>query len=159
VAEAVLVANAIPLLRWYDHAPLIQPILFKTTVYWAVVFVVRLLEHFVEFSLIDHNPIGSFLAHMPPSFGIASLPIQISILVLFLIYVTASEFNDLFGGGEVGRMLFSYRPSKLQLNRRQRIREFVRLSKLADAHTEQEFRDPTSTANRQLLDIVRLLAR
>jgi hypothetical protein len=87
------------------------------------------------------------------------LPIQISILVLFLIYVTASEFNDLFGGGEVGRMLFSYRPSEPQLNRRQRIREFVRQSKLADAHTEQEFRDPTSTANRQLVDIVRLLAR
>jgi len=33
VGEAVLVANAIPLLRCYDHAPLIQPILFKTTVY------------------------------------------------------------------------------------------------------------------------------
>ena len=124
-----------------------------------MVFVVRLLEHFVEFSLIDHNPIGSFLAHMPPSFGIASLPIQISILVLFLIYVTASELNHLFGDGELRRLLFTHRPSELQLNRRQRVRELARLSRLADAHSIDEFHDPTSSAHTQLVDIVHRLAR
>jgi len=33
VGKAVLVANKIPLLRSYDRAPLIQPILFKTAFY------------------------------------------------------------------------------------------------------------------------------
>jgi len=160
VGKAVLVANAMPLLRRYDRAPLIQPILFKTTIYWAVVFVVRLLEHFVEFSLIDHNPIGGFLPHMIATFRWDRFAaIQIWILVLFLIYVTAAEFNHLFGDGELGRILFAYRPSELQLNRRQRIRDLVRLGRLADAHSVSEFHDPTSTAHTQLFDIVRRLSR
>src|SRR5215831_17863400 len=41
VGKAVLVANAMPLLRRFDTAPLIRPVLFKTIVYWAVVFLVR----------------------------------------------------------------------------------------------------------------------
>jgi hypothetical protein len=47
----------------------------------------------------------------------------------------------------------------LQLNRRQRIRELVHLSRLADTHSVAEFRDPTSSAHNQLIDIVRRLAR
>ena len=42
---------------------------------------------------------------------------------------------------------------------RQRIRELVRLSRLAAAHSEDELRDPTSTAHRQLVEIVHRLAR
>jgi hypothetical protein len=38
VGKAVLVANKIPLLRRYDRAPLIQPILFKTVFYWVIGF-------------------------------------------------------------------------------------------------------------------------
>jgi hypothetical protein len=47
----------------------------------------------------------------------------------------------------------------LPLDRRQRIFELVRLSKLADAHSINEFRDPTSTAYSQLVDIVHRIAR
>src|SRR6266566_5257692 len=68
VGKAVLVTNAMPFLRRYDRAPLIQPILFKTAVYWAVVFVARLLEHFARFSLIEHNRVGDFLPHMIATF-------------------------------------------------------------------------------------------
>jgi len=49
--------------------------------------------------------------------------------------VTASELNHLFGEGQLLRILFTHRPSELQLNRRQRIRELIRLSDLADAHS------------------------
>ena len=56
VGKAVLVANKISLLRRYDRAPLIQPILYKTAIYWVVVFLVRLLERFVHFSIIERNP-------------------------------------------------------------------------------------------------------
>jgi len=160
VGKSVLVANAMPLLRRYDRAPLIQPILFKTTIYWAVVFVARLLEHFVRFWLIEGNPLGAFLPHMVATFSWHRFAaIQIWILVLFLIYVTASELNHLFGHGELKRLLFTHRPSELQLDRRQRIRELVRLSKLADAHSLDEFRDPTNIAHTELIDIVRRLTR
>jgi hypothetical protein len=69
------------------------------------------------------------------------------------------ELNHLFGEGELRRILFAHRPSELQLHRRQRIRELVRLSRLADARSEDEFRDPASALHRQLVDIVRRLAR
>ena len=123
-------------------------------------FVARLLEEFVRFSLVEHNRVSDFLPHMVATFSWHRFAaIQIWILVLFLIYVTASELNHLFGNGELRRILFTHRPSELQLNRRQRIRELVRLSDLADAHSVDEFRDPTSAAHHQLIDIVRRLAR
>jgi hypothetical protein len=160
VGKAVLVTNTMPFLRRYDRAPLIQPILFKTFVYWAVVFLARLLEHFVRFWLIEGNPVGDFLPHMRATFSWHRFAaIQLWILVLFLIYVTASELNHLFGDGELRRILLTHRRSELQLNRRQRIRELARLSQLADEHSVDEFRDPTSAAHHQLVEIVRHLAR
>jgi hypothetical protein len=85
--------------------------------------------------------------------------IQIWLLVLFLIHVTASELNHLFGDGELRRILFTHRPPELQLTRRLRIRELVRLSNLADEHSAADFHHPTSAAHYRLLDIVRRLAR
>src|SRR5271157_5588900 len=55
VGKAVLVAKMMPFLTRYDRAPLIRPILFKTAIYWVMVFVARLLERFVHFSLIERN--------------------------------------------------------------------------------------------------------
>jgi hypothetical protein len=160
VGKSVLVANAMSLLRRYDRGPLIRPILFKTIVYWAVVFAARLLEEFVRFWLVEHHALGSFLPHLIVSFSWHHFAaIQIWILVLFLVYVTASEFNRLFGNGELQRILFTYRPSELRLNRRQRIRELLRLSRLADAHSVDELGDPTNFAHTELIGIMRRLAR
>ncbi len=61
VGKAVLVANAMPFLRRYDRAPLIRPILFKTAVYWVIVFIARLLERFVHFSILERKPPGDFI--------------------------------------------------------------------------------------------------
>ena len=41
VGKAVLLANLLPFLRRFDTAPLIQPILFKTVIYTAVVLLVQ----------------------------------------------------------------------------------------------------------------------
>jgi len=159
VGKAVLVANKMSLLRLYDRAPLIQPILFKTLFYWVIVFFARLLERLVHF-LLEGNAPGDFLHHLTTTFSWHRfLAISLWILVLFLIYVTASEFSHLFGPGEMRRLLFTRRPSELQLNRRQRLRELLRLSRLADAHAKDEFRDPGSIAHRELVDILGRLAR
>src|SRR5262249_36549047 len=68
VGKAVLVANKIPLLRRYDRAPLIRPILFKTAFYWVVVFIARLLERFVHFAL-EGNPLGDFPSFLVTTFS------------------------------------------------------------------------------------------
>src|SRR6516162_3256308 len=159
VGKAVLVADTMPFLGRYDRAPLLEPILYKTLVYWVFVFIARLLETLVEFLMHGHS-LGEFLPHLASTFSWHRFAaIQIWIFVLFLIYVTASELNELFGQGELRRIFLTHRRSELQLNRRQRIRELVHLSRLADAHSEQEFHDPTSAAHRQLIEIVRRLAR
>jgi hypothetical protein len=160
VGKAVLVANHLTIIRRYDRAPLIQPILFKTVLYWAIVFLARLLERFVHFSVIEHNLPVDFPVYLISTFSWRRfVAISLWILVLFLIYVTATEFSHLFGRGEIPRLLFTRRPSELQLNRRERIRELLRLSQLADEHSVGEFRDPSNTAHRELIDIVGRLAR
>ena len=42
VGKAVLVTDNLPFMRRFDGAPLIQPILFKSAIYWLCVFMVRL---------------------------------------------------------------------------------------------------------------------
>src|SRR5215472_9655494 len=121
VGKAVLVANKMPLLRRYDRAPLIQPILFKTAFYWVVVFFARLLERFVHF-LSEGNWPGDFGSYLVSTFSWHRFSaISLWILVLFVIYVTASEFSHLFGSGEMRRLLFTRRASELQLNRGHRM--------------------------------------
>jgi len=159
VGKAVLVANKMSLLRRYDRAPLIQPILYKTAFYWVVVFFVRLLERFVHFTL-EGNPPGDFISYLITTFSWHRFSaISLWILALFLIYVTATEFSHLFGPGELRRLFFTSRPSELQLNRRQRLRELLRLSRLMDAHSIDEFRDPSNPAHGRLIDILQPLAR
>jgi hypothetical protein len=160
VAKAVLVANAMPYIRRYDRAPLIRPILFKTVFYSVVVFLARLLESLFHFSVVERNPPGDFPAYLMTMFSWHRFAaVNLWIFVLFLIYVTASEVAHLFGRGELWRLFFTSRPTELQLNRRQRIRELIHLSRLMDAHPFADFRDPASPAHGQLIDSLERLAR
>lgn len=160
VGKAVITANAMPFMKLFDRAPLIQPILFKTAVYWVAVFFTRLGERFVNFTIVNGNHPGDFLEYLVTSFSWHRfIAVSLWIFALFLIYVTASEFSQLFGPAEMRRLLFAYRPSELQLTKRQRARELMRLNRLADAHHIDEFRDPRTTAHHELVEIVQRLAR
>jgi len=160
VGKAVLVANAMPYVRRYDRAPLIRPILFKTVFYSVIVFLARLLERFFHFSVIERDPPGDFVAYLMTTFSWHRFAaVNLWILVLFLIYVTASEVAHLFGRGELWRLFFTSRPTELQLNRRQRIRELIHLSRLMDEHPFADFRDPSSPEHGQLIDSLERLAR
>ena len=159
VGKAVITANAMPFLKRFDRAPLIQPILFKTAIYWVAVFFARLGERFVHFWVGGNQP-WDFVAYLMSSFSWHRfIAVSLWIFVLFLIYVTASEFSQLLGPAEMRRLLFAYRPSELQLNRRQRARELMRLNRLADEHEIDAFRDPSSAAHHKLVEIVERLAR
>ena len=159
VGKAVITANATRFVRLFDRAPLIQPILFKTAVYWVAVFFARLAERLVHFSIVDGHRPADFPAYLISSFSWHRFTaISLWILALFLIYVTGSEFTQLLGPAEMRRLLLAYRPAELQLNRRQRARELLRLSRLADEHALTDFRDPGSAAHQQLVEIVERLA-
>jgi len=158
VGKAVLVANALPFLRRFDRAPLIQPIMFRTLVYFAVVFVVRFLEKIIEY-WFGGGTLAAIPEYMTEHFSWHRFAaIQIWIFVLFLIYVTATELNTLFGDGELSKILFTRRSSQLKLTRRQRIRTLVSLSRLADAHTLDELGDRDSPAHTELVGLIGRLA-
>ena len=159
VGKAVLVADAMPFLRRFDHAPLAYPILFKTVVYSSFVFVARLLEAFVHY-VSEGGPVGrgGFIEHQLGSFSwdrFAST--QLWIFVLFLIYVTASEINNLLGDGELYELFFRRRSSALKATRRSRIRLLVRLSRLTAANTAEGLATPGTPAHAELVGILRAL--
>src|SRR5215469_4467756 len=57
VGKAVLVADAMPFLRYFDRRPLAYPILFKTVVYTVFVLVARFLEELIDY-LITKGALG-----------------------------------------------------------------------------------------------------
>jgi hypothetical protein len=83
--------------------------------------------------------------------------VQSWILVLFLIYVTASTLSTLFGQGEIARILFRRRSTELQLQRRRRVRALTELGRLAAEAGPAALRDPTSAANRRLFELLAAL--
>ena len=154
VGKAVLVANALPFLGRFDRAPLIQPILFKTAIYFVVVLVVQILERIVEY-LLGGGTMAGISEYVSENFSWHRFAaIQIWIFCLFLIYTTAMELNRLFGDGELFKVIFTRRSSELKLTRRQRIRALIKLSRVTDAHTLDELRDRNAAAHAELLDLI-----
>lgn len=114
VGKAVLVANLLPFLRRFDTAPLIRPILFKTVVYAAVVFLVRIVEKIVEYWFGGGTIAGipDYVAHHFSWHFHAA--VQIWIFVLFFIYTSASELDARLGRGELRRIFFTRHASKVR---------------------------------------------
>jgi hypothetical protein len=161
VGKVVLVADKMPFLRRFDHAPLAQPILFKTLVYTFFVFIARLLEAFLHY-VFGGGAVGrgGFIDQQLGRFSwerFAST--QIWIFVLFLIYVTASELNHLFGDGELFKILFTRRSPELKATRRARIRLLVRLAQLTQCHSIETLSDATTSSHAELVAILRDLTR
>lgn len=159
VGKSVLIAQALPFFRSMDTAPLIRPVLFKTGIFFAAVFLVRLVEKLIEF--LAHG--GRFLGipqYVATTFNWNQfLAVQLWVLTLFLIYTFFSELNNLFGDGELAKILFTRRPSEVKQTRRQRIRALTKLNRLADAHSMKELSDPASAAHTQMLRLVASLAK
>ena len=158
VGKAVLITDNMPFMRRFDGAPLIQPILFKSVVYWLCVLIVRLAEGLFDF-LTAGGAIGDFPAHLVEHFTWSSfLLIQVWLMVLFLVYVTTHELNMLIGDGELYRLFFRWRSSEAKLTRRQRIRLLTRLNRLTEANAIEAFSERGSHAHSELIDILHQLA-
>ena len=158
VGKAVLVTDNLPLMRRFDGAPMIQPILFKSAIYWVCVLIVRLAEEVVHF-VAAGGAIAAFGDHFANHFSLPRfLSIQIWLMVLFLAYVTIHELNELFGDGELYRLFFRWRSSEAKLTRRQRIRLLTRLNRLTEANPIEAFSDRTSPVHTELVAILHELA-
>ena len=156
IGKAVLVAEMMPLLRRFDGEPLAKPILFKTVVYTLLVFVARLLEAFIHYvaggGVVGR---GGFIEEQLGSFSWHRfIATQMWIFVLFLAYVTANEFNQLLGDGELFKIFFTRRSSQLKSTRRQRIRLLVRLSRLTEVNSLNTLRDHASAPHAELVGIL-----
>ncbi len=149
------------MLRRFDYAPLTYPILFKAIVYTLLVAAVRLIEALIHYLLAGGILGGGrFIEHQLGEFSWSRfIATQLWIFVLFLIWVTASELNNLFGDGELFRIFFTRRSSALKSTRRARIRLLTRLSRLTDAHPVAVLQDPQSVPHRELVAVLHSLAR
>src|SRR5262245_21157972 len=106
VGKAVLVANAIPFIRRFDSRPMIEPILFKTAFYVAIVFLVRFLEKLIEYFL-GGGTIDGLATDVREHFTWHRFAaIQIWIAVLFFLYTSITELNRRLGEGVLLKMFF-----------------------------------------------------
>jgi hypothetical protein len=102
---------------------------------------------------------GAFIEHQLGSFSWHSIiATQMWIFVPFLVYVTASEVNHLFGDGELFKILFTRRSLELKSTRRERIRLLTRLSRLTEAYSIEALRDPRTAPHAKLVSILRGMA-
>ena len=158
VGKAVLVVDNLPFMHRFDGAPLIQPILFKSAVYWVFVVLVRFAEVLVRF-LANGGAIADFPAYLAEHLAWQRLlSIQLWLMVLFLMYVAIHELNLLFGHGELQRLFFRWHSSEAKLTRRQRVRLLVRLNRLTQANSVETISQPGSPAHTELVGILRELA-
>ena len=158
VGKAVLVTDNLPLMHRFDGRPLIQPILFKTAIYWLCILVVRLAEELIYF-LAGGSAVSDFPTFLVEHFSWPRfLSIQIWLMVLFLVYVTAHELNTLFGDGELRRLFFRWRSSEAKLTRRRRIRLLIDLNRLTEANSIEAISERGSPPHSKLVAILHELA-
>ena len=158
VGKAVLIARQLPFFRRFENAPLIQPILFKSVVYWAVVFIVRLLEKLVEY-FIGGGRIDGVPEYLTTHFTWHQFAaIQIWIFALFLIFATAASLNELFGQSELFKIFFTRRSSRLKLSRRQRVRTLVELNRLTETHGAGQLANANTAAHATMVRLISALA-
>lgn len=158
IGKAVLVTDNLRLMRRFDGAPMIQPILLKSAIYCLCVLIVRIAERLVHF-LAGGGAIADFPLHLATTLSWSRfLSIQLWLMVLFLIYVTVHELNKLFGDGELYRLFFRWRSSEVKLTRRQRLRLLTRLNRLTESNPIGAFSEPGSAAHSELVDILQQLA-
>ena len=97
VAKVVLVVDKIKYVRRFDGRPLAYPVFFKAFIYSLVVFLFRLLEHWIP-GLFETGTVAGATQHLLDGviwrfFFMA----QIWIFVLFVVYFTFAALIGVFG--------------------------------------------------------------
>ena len=106
VGKVILVADHLPFINKFPDKPLVYNILWKTFIYWTVVFIVRYVEHFIPY----FKSSGSLLEAHQHLIGDVVwrrfFAIQIWLLVLFIFYSVLYELVRALGKDRVVKMFF-----------------------------------------------------
>jgi hypothetical protein len=106
LGKAVLIADWLPAINRYPDKPLVYNIAWKTIIYVLIALLLHYLEHLADFwretgGLVAAN--HKLLAEIVwPHFW----AIQILLLILVLIYCTASELVRVIGGDKMRQIFF-----------------------------------------------------
>jgi hypothetical protein len=85
------------------------PVLFKTIVYWAVVFLVRFLEKLIEY-LFAGGTLSEIPEYVATHFSWHRFAaIRSGSSFCFLIYTSVAELNARLGDGELRKIFFTRR--------------------------------------------------
>ncbi|MDE3046453.1 MAG: hypothetical protein KGJ02_07405 [Verrucomicrobiota bacterium] len=104
IAKVVLVVDHLPLIHLLRRKPLIYVTLWKTFIYWFIVFCVRLGIRFIPFL---HQPLphalDSFVDHTNWKFFAT---IQAWYFILFFLFVISRELIEVIGRDKVRKIFF-----------------------------------------------------
>ncbi len=154
VGKVVLVVDKVRIIDKFRGAPLIQPILYKTIFYTAVVTIVRFLERILHFAFDARGFQAAADAAVQDFTWHRFVAVQIWIFTCFLIYVTASELNALVGDGRLRRLFFHHRSSEYRLTRRQHVRALTEISRLAGNTPRERLLDPATPQGARLVELI-----
>jgi len=158
VGKAVLLTDRLPFMTRFDGAPLIQPILFKSAIYWMCALLVLIVDILLHYA-IENGGLGGFIPHLVENFDWRRFAaVQVWLMVLFSLYVTLHELGLLFGGGELYRLFFRWHTTEAKLARRSRIRLLVRLNRLTEANSIEAIGERGSSPHVELIRILRALS-
>lgn len=114
VGKFLLIVNTLPFINAFPNKPLIYNILWKFLIYGSLALVFRIVEKSIDFALHFKQ---SELVYQHLQVMIVSpifWAVNIWLLILFLIYIFASEFIRAFGKKEIEFMLFYNNKPKIK---------------------------------------------
>jgi hypothetical protein len=106
VGKVILVADHLPFINKFPDKPLVYNILWKTFIYWGVVFIVRYFEHFIPYFKTHGNAWEAHLHLVGDVQWRRFFAIQIWLLVLFIFYSVLFELVRALGKDRVRKMFF-----------------------------------------------------
>ena len=109
IAKVILIGKAFGFSRWLEDRALILPVLYKSAVFGALVFLFGIVEHLVKGWF--HK--DSLAASLERIVAIGAYEIGARALVLFIAFV------PFFAFGELGRVIGSRRLSTMFLSKRE----------------------------------------
>ena len=107
VAKVVLIADMMPFVNRFPEKPLVYNVVWKTAIYMIGAFLVRFIEHLIDF-VREYGNLSVAFRHMLdevvwPHF----VAVQIWLLVLFLMYCAFRELIRVLGGDRIRRLFFT----------------------------------------------------
>jgi len=106
VGKVILVADHLPFINRFPDKPLIYNILWKTLIYWLVVFIVRYVEHYIPYVKTYGDLWQAHLHLIGDVEWRRFFAIQIWLLVLFIFYSVLYELVRALGKDRVVKMFF-----------------------------------------------------